>query len=387
MRRLLILLMLLSATRCAGQRIFVVADIVSHHPVAHASVYCKENGAFHATMTDNQGIANVGFPFRRLTISHLCYDQKSVRQPADTVWLTPKDYVKPDVIIINEEPDWIKKALRRFVKEKPQHYMCLSDTLRYESSSQSFGKTKYYHYAATGFLLTPSSPKDDYQFEQSDGLITSVDTSRLTDVTCVRRMLYEDFVRELDNGFIRDHRFSVNKQFAGGPNEVEIVFRNKSLTDDHGHFVMDTARCLILSASRFTGVGYNRPKRMAKLLYNMERVMSGYKVKAWDVDYAVTYAEHNGQYHPSVVRYKLFFDSEQRVRYEEEVQFRRETGFGFLNMESELRLSPTPERPDTTDWTPLHRPWYLTLLSNADRDYERQLSHLPARWEMLKDDE
>ena len=45
----------------------VVADATSRQPIAHASLWAKEGGKFHAAITDEQGCAIVSFPFQRLT--------------------------------------------------------------------------------------------------------------------------------------------------------------------------------------------------------------------------------------------------------------------------------------------------------------------------------
>ena len=80
-----------------------------------------------------------------------------------------------------------------------------------------------------------STQDKHYSLAVDTATIIAPDSTRLTDTANLRRMLYEDFVAELDNGFIRNHRFRDNPDYKGhNDNEVQLRFRSKSHTDDHG---------------------------------------------------------------------------------------------------------------------------------------------------------
>ena len=73
-RVLLSLLTLLAATSHAQNAVTtVVADAETHLPVSHASLYTKEGGRFRSVITNERGVAKVGFLLQRLTVSPLNY--------------------------------------------------------------------------------------------------------------------------------------------------------------------------------------------------------------------------------------------------------------------------------------------------------------------------
>ncbi|MBO4464092.1 MAG: hypothetical protein J5797_07850, partial [Prevotella sp.] len=54
---------------------------MTHQPVAHASLYTKEDGRFHSCVSNEQGVAHITFQWQRLTVSHLNYEQRILNQP------------------------------------------------------------------------------------------------------------------------------------------------------------------------------------------------------------------------------------------------------------------------------------------------------------------
>ena len=98
--------------------------------------------------------------------------------------------------------------------------------------------------------------------------IIASDSTKLTDMVNMRRMLYEDFMADLDNGFIRSHRFYHHPNAKGlGEDEVELGFRSKHESDDRGWLVLDTVRYIVLSAQRSTGTKTNRQERIDGIMY------------------------------------------------------------------------------------------------------------------------
>lgn len=194
-----------------ARRQCVVVDAVSHSPVAHASLYAKYGGKFRAAITDSGGRAVVGFPFRRLTVSHLNYEKRQLTSVPDTVWLRPKSYVTPEVVVTSKEPAWIRPMLKRFVKNKGKLYLNRIENVGYDYVSQSIDTNRVYRYHSKGIMLLPSPKSNRYFLAQREGVVYSADTMRLTDTGNLRRILYEDFVANFDNGFIRNHRCFTGK--------------------------------------------------------------------------------------------------------------------------------------------------------------------------------
>ena len=196
----------------------------------------------------------------------------------------------------------------------------------------------------------------------------------------LRRMLYEDFVWELDAGFIRNHRFNENGDYKGrNKNEIELIFRSKSHNDDRGRIVVDTARCVILSARRTTGTDTNKNERASKFLLTWAWMMTGYKIDKWKREYQVQYANTEDGLYPAEVAYKFYMENTDHDTDQESEEYLRQTGGGFPNMEATLRLKPTfgDVPADSAHWLTLPTSWYLRLSSDEERQQEVELSNLP----------
>ena len=284
----------------------------------------------------------------------------------------------------------IVPMLRRFVKQKKQLYGFKPLTLAYHYNTRNIEGQRYYHYQSDGLLKMAWNNAPDYEVCQQSGIITSADSTKLTDMTNLRRMLYEDFVGEFDNGFIRSHRFSVSERDSDlTDDEVELIFRAKHNKDDHGRFVIDTTRLIIREAVRALGVKANKQARVSATMLALSRMMSGYNITAWDVDYGVTYTPTDSCWHPKDIRYKFFFRATEKIHEKEEASFDSLTGGGFSNMESTLTLKqPTfkNEQPAPL-FKPLPRTWYIKINTDAERAYEIELANMPAQFVLFKEEE
>lgn len=362
----------------------VVADAVTRAPIAHASLYTKEQGRFRSAISGTDGVARVAFDFRRLTVSHLNYETTTVRRLSDTIWLQPRYRSTAEVVVTNKEPEWIRRKLRQVVRTKEERYFTLRDTLGFSYRTQSIGTNSLYRYHLTGLMAMQSKGQKRYAIAADTSHITSADTTRLTDTQNLRRMLYEDFVEELDNGFITSHKWGENPDFQGQTKaEVELLFRSKNRTDDRGRIVLDTVRCVILEATRQTGTRTNRHERMSAVLYSMAQLMSGYKVTQWTRDYRVSYATRpDGTLYPTRVTYKMYFANTDGEVTKDQQEFAEQTGGGFPNMEATLDLRPPTTGASPLTWEVLPPAWYLRLSSDAEREHDVHLSGLPATFEI-----
>jgi len=267
-----------------------VLDAYSFEPVRHASLWTKENGKFHSAITDEHGKAKINFKFKELNITHINYEkqklkytdlysaqtnsqssqddaskdnvdkpkaasaQKTISTKASSITyrilLTPKYYQAAEITVKSQEPIWIRKKLKEFIKRKKRIYHNVIQSLKYDYTTQSIAGNSYYKFDSQGVMEQINPEKSLYEIYQRRGCITSIDTTRLTDLTNLRRILYEDFVYCMDNEFISSHRFYVNEDFKGNPGEVELAFRSKKDFKDKGRFVIDTARYYIIRCNR-----------------------------------------------------------------------------------------------------------------------------------------
>lgn len=387
-------------TLCAGVGIaqsvktVVVADADTRLPVTHASLYTKEGGHFYSAISNEQGVARVTFQFQRLTVSHLNYEQRTLRQLPDTIFLKPKYLTKAEVVVTNKEPEWIRRCLKQAVKEKEKNYFTHEGCEAYTYDTQNMGTNNIYRFHSTGLLRTKDATHKHYAIVADTCRITASDSTTLTDITNLRRMLYEDFMADLDNGFIRSHRFYHNYDAKGlAEDEVELRFRSKHETDDRGWLVLDTVRCTVLSAQRSTGTKTNRQERIDGIMYAMARVF-GYRIDKWTRDYRVTYAYRpDGTLYPSEVRYKMYYAGRDSSDDKQEQEFNERTGGGFPNMEATLTLSPTGidnEFPsgvlEEASWLELPTSWYVRLNSESEHHKEIELSNLPATFTIFENE-
>jgi len=369
-------------------QVITVVDEDTQQPVVRASLYTKENGRFRSAITNEQGVAVVPFQFSQLTVTHLNYEKRIVKGWTDTIRLKPRYQTAPGVTVTNREPEWIRRKLKQAVRNKEKHYFTREAAQPFVYDTQSMGKDNIYQYHLTGLMLMKSATRQRYAFVQDSSAIVASDSTRLTDTNNLRRMLYEDFVAELDNEFIRGHRFGENPEYKGrSKDEIELRFYSKSEKDDRGRLVIDTTRCVILSAYRSTGTKTNRKERVNAFWYAMARMM-GYHIDTWTRDYRVTYAERpDGTLYPSEVRYKYYMVGRDSSDDKDEQAFNEQTGGGFPNMEAVLTMgAPAVDTPaDNVPTQMLPPSWYIKYNTNADRQREVELANLPASFMIIED--
>ena len=407
----------------------VVADAVTHQPVAHASLYTKEDGRFHSCVSNEQGVAHITFQWQRLTVSHLNYEQRILNQPRtsennsrtpvppyprtpekDTLFLQPRYRDVGQVVVTNREPEWIRRCLKKAVKQKDALYYGHEGYEQFEYHTQSLGTNSIYRMTLTGLLRHKSPTFKHYAIQPDTARIVAADSTRLTDTSNLRRMLYEDFMADLDNSFIRHHRFYANYEYRGQtPDEIELRFRSPKNADDHGTLVLDTLRCTIVKAYRHTGTKTNRQERIDGLMYRMAQVF-GYRIDTFIRDYRVSYAYRaDGTLYPAEVSYKLVYGGRDGDYDKTKEEFSEQTGGGFPNMEAtlvlneELRMkneefatampSPTgtPEGNSSffihhSSFLDLPPSWYIKYNTDADRQKEIELSSLPATFSIYEED-
>ena len=131
-----------------------------------------------------------------------------------------------------------------------------------------------------------------------------------------------------------------------------------------------------------TGTETNRHERMPAVLYDMARVLSGYKVEKWTRYYRVSYGERpDGTFFPKQVAYKLYMETLDSETDKATTEFENQIGGGFPNMEATLSIdesrSVVPQASHSA-WEELPGTWYLRYGTEESRLREVQLANLPA---------
>ena len=406
MSGLLLFLLIFVATAGYAQNTAttVVADADTHEPIAHASLYTKEGGRFRSVISNERGIARVSFQFQRLTVSHLNYERLVVRRLSDTLFLKPRYRSTGEVVVTNKEPEWIRRCLKETVKRKTWNYFTHDGYEQVDYHTQSMGRDNIYRFHLTGLLRTkcPGRKRYELQVDSVNAHIVASDSTRLTDTQNLRRMLYEDFMEDLTRDFISDHRFYHYADYEGASrDQVKLSFKAKRNTDDRGWLILDTVRCVVLSAYRATGTKTNRQERISSAMYMMARIF-GYRIDTFTRDYRVTYAQRpDGTLYPAEVRYKMYYAGRDGDSTKAEAEFSERTGGGFPNMEATMTLTPlTPHLSSlntkhstlntqhstlNNTWHQLPPSWYVAFNTDSDRQLEVKLSNLPATFSIYEE--
>ena len=124
------------------------------------------------------------------------------------------------------------------------------------------------------------------------------------------------------------------------------------------------------------------------MLLAFAKAISGYRIDKWNRTYHVRYTElPDGTMYPSDVSYKCYLEGYDREDDPVVKEYEEQSGGGFPNMEATLHLSAPSYLPDSIAWVQLPGSWYLRLSSNKERQQEISLSHLPAVFNIYKEEE
>ena len=358
-----------------GQSRIVVCDATTKAPIPYTNAYKAEKGEYRGTATDEKGIATIDFSFQKLCISHVGYIQQTFTNTPDTVFLIPKENLLSEVVVSNAEPQWIRPFLKRFVENKKDKYRTATENFHYSYNTRNASDNSGYWFENSGIIRIPSSStKTRFEIKPSKGYIHFKDSTAGCDFTNMKRMVYHDFVDEMDMKFIKHHKFQVNDAFnAEDKDVVQLYFKSiKYDKEDKGYMNVDTAKCIILSVIRDTGIGYNIDNNTNGFTRTTFNILTGWKYSKWIVNQKITYSEINGVYYPSLCRYKAYILAEsEKGKY---------AGRKFDSFESEIIFNQTNSQEET-GFFDLAEPWYMKIIvSKKERLAEEQLQNIPKEY-------
>lgn len=326
----------------------MVWDKVNGTPVSHASLYTINGKGVLATSSDSNGVAVVRFPFKRLTISHLSYRSVVLRSLTDTVFLEPKVQFLSEVTVRDEEPEWIKEKLMRFLKVRSRLYQPADSYAAYDYDKRNIGDSAAYAFRSRGIMYVPSLRNLDrdsmYQVCPESNVVSYKDTTAGVDFYDMQLMLYENAAASIDRKFVRRHVFRVNETYGGADrNIVQLVFWSPKYGDDRGTLTMDTARCAVLEVSRSTGLRCNLDEKMNSLVLSVVRAAVGLRYEDWTIDTSIRFERRGEAYYPSYVSYKYY---ESRSSYDKLLtNSKKRLVAYFSTKEATLSLMETAEKP------------------------------------------
>ena len=301
-----IVFLCLSVTSFA-QKSFVIWDKVNNIPVSRASVYTTYMGKVRSTFSDQQGRVVVDFAFDNLMISHINYQKESVKVLSDTLFMEQSMQLLSEVVVSPAgEPSWIKPMLLDFIKTKAKKYRS-NGVLRYEYQTQNVGDTVLYRFLSKGLIRK----KKYFEISPLENIITFKDKSAGCDYSNLKNTLYHDFISDMDEKFVKEHRFYVdNESERLGVNVVRLLFKSKKDWKDSGYLCIDTLQNVILRAKRSTGLAYNVQHRTNALVRSTINAMYGHKYKDWQIDIEAVYQQADNYFYLSSCRYSNYIQEE-----------------------------------------------------------------------------
>ena len=301
-----IVFLCLSVTSFA-QKAFVIWDKANNIPVSRASVYTTYMGKVRSTFSDQQGRVVVDFAFDNLIVSHINYQKQKVKVLTDTLFMEQSTQMLSEVIVSpTGEPVWIKPMLMDFIKTKAKRYEG-NRILRYEYQTQNVGDTVLYRFVSNGLIRK----KKYFEISPLENVITFKDKSAGCDYGNLKNTLYHDFVSDMDEKFVKEHKFYVDNESEDlGANVVRILFKSKKDWKDSGYLCIDTLQNVILRAKRSTGLDYNVQHRTNALVRSTINAVYGHKYKDWQIDIEAVYQQADNEFYLSSCRYSNYMQEE-----------------------------------------------------------------------------
>lgn len=290
----------------SAQKSCILWDKEYNIPVNKASVYTATNGNVKSTTSNEQGRVVVDFDFDKLTISHIGYKSLVINSLSDTLFLEPNSQLLTEIIVCRGEPKWIRPMLKQFIKLKTNLYAC-QEIMNYDYYTQNIGDTTLYKFESKGFIRKGNL----FEIFPLQSTITYKDKTAGCDYGNLKNTLYHDFVTDMDNDFIKEHKFYVDdNQNSDKKDVVRILFKSQKTVKDSGYFCIDTVRYVVLSAARYTGLKYNVRNRTTSMNRAIVNAFYGHKYRDWQIDYQVEYKKKGNKYYLSNCRYSNYIINE-----------------------------------------------------------------------------
>lgn len=376
---LLAVLILLTTT---GQLLFaqtkgVVVDKVSRQPIPYVSIYAKTGDKVFGTMTNDKGEFSVDFSFQTLFFSHISYEKTEITKSdlRDSIYLIPTTTLLTEVVVSSRQPKWINSVLKRIVEQKNKNYQTTEKVFSYKYETYTLNDSNGYAFKSNGNLLIPQLKKNaQYKIDAQKNIIKYKDKTAGTDFSNLRRMLYDDFLLNLDNNFIKDNNFSLNGSFLDkNKNIVQLNFSSKKYTDYNGYLVLDTLNNVILEAERSSGTDFNIKTQTSALLRSVFSSKIGFNYNTWITKTITKFTKVGQSYYMSDCKYKFYMKTSTKNK--------KINSSNFTSMESQLSLENKTQN-SVKEFRVIPKPYYLLVFYTKKMKREEDtLNKVPVTFE------
>ena len=372
------LLLLFPALKLLSQAKGIVVDSATHRPIPFVNIHTKNADKVLGAMTDEAGHFTLNFSFRSLVFSHINYSTVEIakKQLSDTVYLSPNGVRLTEIVVSNKQPQWIGDVLNEVIKQKPIHYQTLELQLPYDYVTNTLTDSSGYAFHSKGVLRVPLlAGGANYSINPTENIIHYKDKQAGPDFSNLKRMVYNNFIKDFDKGFVKKYSFTENREFTDSDkNRVQLMFKSRHYDDDKGYIVVDTLNKVILEFERKSGTEYNLKTQTSFVLRNAISTFTGFKYNEWFTQIHAKFEKFGNSYLLSECKYKFHMKSTKKTNKVNQTY--------FSSIESQLSVN-TDREVDNTTWITLPKPYYLiTFLTKKMQQEEKVLNQVPVIFEI-----
>lgn len=349
----------------------IIIDKITNEPISNASIYTKINNAISGTVSDDNGKYKINFPFNIIVISHINYNHSEIvkEQLSDTIYLTPKTISLKEITVKNNNPLWLNEILVKVVKQKHKKYQTSDKIMAYDYNTQTLSNTNGYAFQSQGNLFIPSfSINEGYKINPLHNVVKVNDNSKSPDFEPFRYMVYDEFLKEFNNNFIKRHKFRQNSEFKNNHNNlVKLSFSSEKHSDFKGYVIIDTLDFVITEFEIKAGTNYNIENNTTAI-YRKFAESKGFKYTDWNTYINVKYGKVNDSYQPLEFKYKLY-------RKNNFIKDKVHKTF-FSNIEATLLFSNMMASNDFSSFIFLPKPYSISIVNKKTAKAEYLLKRV-----------
>lgn len=343
---MMMVFLLIAKVTCAQTK-GILLNAENHQPIAYANIISKNGKQISNTSSDKNGHYQVNFPYKSLTISHIEYEKLTINHLSDTIFLQPKENLITEVEVKQqEEPQWIKEKLKKFIKNREKNYQQKDRMMHYDFNNQNIGDSTGYSFESHGIMYIPSmrNLQHDSVFQVSpEKSIVHYKDSTGVDFENLQNILYGGLTMTMDNKFLRLHRFEVNDEYTNtDKNIIQLVFWTNKYDMDKGTITLDTTRCVVKEIHRQMGKEYITKVVLNGFLMSLLKTFLALNISDYQITTYEKYADYGDVLCPSEFTYWNYrkYSAKQKPK-GKKFQLMTE----FSSRETSLKLTPTAELP------------------------------------------
>ena len=355
----------------------IVVDKVSRQPIAYVSIYTKTGDKVFGAVTNEKGEFSIDFSFQTLFFSHINYEKTEILKSdiKDSIYLIPTTTLLSEVVVSSRQPKWINSLLKQVVEQKNKNYQTKENVFSYKYESYTLTDSNGYAFKSNGNLQVPQLKKNtQYKIDAQKNIIKYKDKTAGTDFSNLKRMLYDDFLLNLNSDFIKDNNFYLNSSFSDkNKNIIQLNFSSKKYTDYDGYLVVDTLNKVILEVERNCGTVFNIKTQTSGVLRNLSSSKVGFNYNTWITKTIIKYSKVGQAYYMSDCKYKFYMKTSTHNK---KVDLKY-----FTSMESHLSLENKTEK-SLNEFKVIPKPYYLIVFYTKQmRKEEESLNKVPVTFE------